>query len=829
MVGEHTCRECNKSYTRQYNLTRHVQTVHQNLVITEKCFLCGQIFANCNLLQKHYKRFHKPSKHFIVQDKAFRKNFIDYRYTYDDQEIDFNLAQSNLLQEIKKTILFEAQKKVVCKVGLVFVAEMVMQENDGNVISRCAIPFRSSNFLANATGKASITKNIIRSFNEQRRHLDNFINNGSNWVYNRPIAFNIEIAALRPITGGQNSEEQPINIIDIKNKKFLYNPSNKNQKCFLYCIAFALYEEEIRTTNPKLKEKMFDTKLEKTFNRFNLANINFPISVKGIKKFLKLNSHLNLKINILYRTLDHKIFPMEFGLGEGEKTLNLLLLTRDSKKQGINHFLLIKDANKFLRNTYKNTKTGVSTYQKTNFCLNCLNSFYTPNKLLEHQRICCMNKARQEILPTKGEHIIKFKNTHHQEMMEYVGFLDFECELPKEKREKCEFCASLRCKCEKSYTDILSRQIPIGYSFIILQKDKIIHEKTFMGENAGGHFVNHILEEETKWIKPLLECKKDMKFSAKNKENFERQQHCYMCSQKFNDKIFKVRDHSHETGSYLGASCNACNLKRRRPKKLKIFIHNGSRFDYHFLVKALDQCKGRIENISVLPYNGENFRTISFNSFEFNDSLAFLQSSLGQLSNDLSLSDHNYPILKQTYLVKKKRGQTSKKKLNLLLRKSFFPYEFCSSLKKMEETKKCPNKSKFYSNLSETSIDKTEHTHVRTIWKLFKCENLLDYAMLYCKLDVVLLAEIFQKFRKEMHQFSGLDPAYYISLPSYSFDSMLKITKCKIELPYKDINMVQFLENGIRGGMSFIGTRILKPSSKVGEESEIVYIDANVS
>jgi hypothetical protein len=79
-----------------------------------------------------------------------------------------------------------------------------------------------------------------------------------------------------------------------------------------------------------------------------------------------------------------------------------------------------------------------------------------------------------------------------------------------------------------------------------------------------------------------------------------------------------------------------------------------------------------------------------------------------------------------------------------------------------------------------------------------------------------------------MHRFSGLDPAHYISLPSYSYDSMLKLTECEIELP-TDINMVQFLESGKRGGVAFIGTRELKPSSKADSESEIVYLDANVS
>ena len=77
-----------------------------------------------------------------------------------------------------------------------------------------------------------------------------------------------------------------------------------------------------------------------------------------------------------------------------------------------------------------------------------------------------------------------------------------------------------------------------------------------------------------------------------------------------------------------------------------------------------------------------------------------------------------------------------------------------------------------------------------------------------------------------MIAFSGLDPARYISLPAFSFDSMLKLTSCKIDLP-QDINIVQFIESGIRGGVSFINTRHLEASKDLNEE--ILYIDANVS
>lgn len=140
----------------------------------------------------------------------------------------------------------------------------------------------------------------------------------------------------------------------------------------------------------------------------------------------------------------------------------------------------------------------------------------------------------------------------------------------------------------------------------------------------------------------------------------------------------------------------------------------------------------------------------------------------------------------------------------------------------MKKTTKIPKMKHFYSSLSEKTISKDDHKFATTVWKKFKCKNLLDYTLTYCKIDTILLAEIFQSFRTKMHNFSGLDPAHYISLPAFGYDSMLKITSSQIELP-QDINIVHFLENAKRGGNCFIGTRNLKETTN----SEIVYIDCN--
>jgi hypothetical protein len=146
----------------------------------------------------------------------------------------------------------------------------------------------------------------------------------------------------------------------------------------------------------------------------------------------------------------------------------------------------------------------------------------------------------------------------------------------------------------------------------------------------------------------------------------------------------------------------------------------------------------------------------------------------------------------------------------------------------MDSTTKLPERKDFYSTIQEKSISKEEHKFASQMWQTFKIKNLTDYSKLYCEIDTLLLAEIFQKFRKTMLKFGGLDPAHYISLPGFGWDIMLKTTKCVIGLP-KNIDQIHFIEKGIRGGLSFINTRYKSVNSETekGHQS-IRYIDANV-
>ena len=132
-----------------------------------------------------------------------------------------------------------------------------------------------------------------------------------------------------------------------------------------------------------------------------------------------------------------------------------------------------------------------------------------------------------------------------------------------------------------------------------------------------------------------------------------KKQFCYDENKKNDFKIFqKVRDHFPYTGKFRGAAHSICNLIYKVPKEINIVFHNGSTYDYHFIIKELAkefkvqfECLGQnTEKYITFPVpikkEHDNGKTSTY-KLKFIDSYRFMPSKLSDFIDNLSGTNNN--------------------------------------------------------------------------------------------------------------------------------------------------------------------------------------------
>ena len=245
---------------------------------------------------------------------------------------------------------------------------------------------------------------------------------------------------------------------------------------------------------------------------------------------------------------------------------------------------------------------------------------------------------------------------------------------------------------------------------------------------------------------------------------------CYICKKELNND--KIRDHCHLTGKYRGPAHNNCNLNlKEKVNFIPIFFHNFAGFDCHLFIRELSESDGNIEclaknkedyisftkKVKVDEYVKNDKKNPVYFNLRFLDSFKFMASSLDSLSKNLS----DFPICYNNGLQDRH------------LRKGIYPYDYMDSFNRFEEIEN-PPKEAYYSILNDQEITDEDYEHSIKIWKEDKIKNLGEYHDLYLKIDVLLLAEIFENFRNVCLKHYELDPAHYYTSPGLSWDALLK-------------------------------------------------------
>ena len=661
-------------------------------------------------------------------------------------------------------------------------------------------------FAFHSTGLKLVLEETDESelYNEMAQEIEEEIQKvqnaeGSGWIFLKVIKLVLHTTKWEPLYGSSYIPLDPY----LANKKALINMQNEDDKCFMWSVLRALYPKD---NHPE----RIDKDLKNKQNSINMKGIHYPVNLKAIDRFETQNPNISISV-VGYNKID-LVHPIRVSKYSGcEHDIVLLLLKEavkgeNGKIEEKTHYTLVKNKSALIASQINNHKG------RREICLNCFNSFNSPETLETHKEYCYENESVKTLMPPPGTYL-RFKNFLHSEKAPFAVYADFESLI--KPMDNCNSDPN------KSYTKKYQKHEPISFSYYILCSIYGVYKPVLRkytqtkpeGANAIDVFIKW-LEEDVKAIANIEE--KKIIFTKEDRKQFNKASDCWICGEYLGND--RVRDHCHFTGRYRGPAHNSCNLKYRKPKSISVFFHNLSGYDSHLFIKKLGS-PDKNENIDCIPNNEEKYisfsKTIVTGQYTnkkgevkdktfkivFKDSLKFMSSSLGALVNNLP-KDAFKNLLKYF----------TPKQAEILKQKGFYPYEYMDSEEKFNNTK-LPPREAFYSKLSGKGITEKDYKHAWNVWNSFKMKSFKEYHELYNITDVLLLADVFENFRDICLKNYGLDPVYYFTAPGLAWDACLKITDIDLEL-LSETNMLLMFEKGIRGGISIISNRYGKANNK---------------
>lgn len=768
---------CKTEPTKEPETTKTTSHCRQSKIVSKfTCNFCGAKFSlKCNL------RFHIHLVHLKIRQKcitlkasAFR-NFFEIYNIVGNYPITKPFNRKKLKQKIEEFLslkIADSPRKWYLTTQICF----QKPSSEDELIEIKAYFHSNTHILLQST---KISEQVENACKNLENFISNYVELGSGWVFEKVISLQLNLAKYKPLAAGTYI---PLPPALSKKKKLLNIKNRKSSKCFLYCVA-AFFHPVLKG---RLKKKTSPNSYKQFFSEFETSQLKYPVTLDQIPKFERAN---NLSINVF--GYEKEIFPLYVSPTHGKTRAEIDLLYFSNHRT--NHYVLIRDFNSLMFSTSKNK-------HRLRYCKRCIQKFGSETLLKKHEVLCSQNQVQKITMPEPGS-LFKFENIANMQKAEFVVYADFE--------------------------SIISPSTGLheihSFAYILINSEgQQIEWQLYRGRNAASIFLKRLFKSAAKVLKEFNEIR-PMLLTEENYAFIARTHACQLC-QKPLLKHEKVLDHNHLNGKFRKVLCNQCNLafSLRHKKMLPVFFHNFSKYDSHFILQAVGQFKKK--NLNCVAVNTETFISLRVGYIRFMDSFRHLPASLSALVDALKASNHNFPILRQFF---------PEADLSILTRKQVFCYDFVSHFDTFQ-IKNLPKKKEFFNSLIDEDISDDDYDHAKLIWHKFKCKNLGDFSDFYLKLDVLLLSEIFENYRKNIFKHYKLEPVFYLTLPSLTLDAALLFSNIEIQL-LSDYDKYLFFEKALRGGFSTITKRFSRSNTKSIPEffdpskpsKEIVYFDKN--
>ena len=518
-------------------------------------------------------------------------SFRNYTNQYVMYNTIANLGPLAFLTYAKPAIIniFNSNRKIKTALYLHCLMIRMSPITGDKVPKEFAFHSKDLKLVLEETDESELYNEMVEEIEEEIQKVQNA--EGSGWMFLKVIKLVLHTTKWEPLYGSSYMPLDPY----LANKKAIINMQNEDDKCFMWSVLRALYPKD---NHPERIDKDLKSKQDS----INMKGIHYPVDLKAIDRFETQNPNISISV-VGYNKVD-LVHPIRVSKYTGcEHDIVLLLLKEavkgeNGKIEEKTHYTLVKNKSALIASQINNHKGS------RHICLNCFNSFNSPETLETHKEYCYENESVKTLMPPPGTYL-RFKKFHHSEKAPFVIYGDFESLI--KHLHNCDPNPN------KSYTKKIQKHGPISCSYYIVCSINGVYKpvlrkytKTKLkGADPIDVFIKW-LEEDVKTIANIEP--KQMIFTEEDRKQFNKASDCWICGEELGND--RVRDHCHFTGRYRGPAHNSCNLKYRKPKSVSVFFHNLSGYDSHLFIKKIGCSINKKENIKCIPNNEEKY--ISF-------------------------------------------------------------------------------------------------------------------------------------------------------------------------------------------------------------------------
>ena len=708
----------------------------------------------------------------VTRAKSFATIHVQTSQDTKDEDGNETVEFGEVVRKVEPLMINTITKALSIKKSMKISMRFTLQVTEQKVNADGEVTNRTQHHTIRTRSQAVLQSNIkdvvIERLNNILMQMDQLNERlgGSQWRIKKYEKFDVDMDKTRPPRASSYIEvpakfkNSQCGLINIKNPE--------DNECFKWCMLYHL------TKRAKHDDRL--SVLKKVQDIYNWEGVNFPATYDDIAHFEELN-----KVCIFVFSLTKDLVIVKDKDGNGRYLDNRVTLLRLENNEGNSHYVYIKHIDRLMHTHHRVEDTGKM------MCLYCQQKIPAEN-YNEHIHQCY--KLAQDTgallqLPNEGSYM-SFKSHKNKLFRPFIVHADFEATLEKTQDD------------EK-----VAKHVPnsVGVAFVCSFDPSRNFYRKFSGEGFLVEFLSFLKDLAEDCISEMQKNER-MVMTKADWKAFNNAEVCHICEKPFGEEEEKVRDHDHRTGQFRGAAHNCCNINYYSNRYLPIVMHNFKNYDSHFIIRTAHQISkelGERLNFSGIPINQEKFMSLTVGPLRFIDSFQFMPSSLEKLAENLMEKGSD----KFKHFNNMKREFPDH--MEMLCKKGHYPYEWVDHESKFDHVGLPPIQN-FYSELKQEGISEEDYKHAEHVYRTMNCQNFRDYHDIYLKTDVLLLADIFERFREVCHDYYGLDPANYFSAPGLAWDAMLLKTGIELQL-ITDTPMLDMVERQKRGGLCYVGSR----------------------